>query len=408
MKAQILAFAGLAVELGAASAAADTDELRAILSESVVTTASAAPESASNAPATSVTISADELRRHGIRSLDEAIDFLALGIVTSDPLRTPDIGARGVMLPNDNGKHFLLLVNGHAINDPLYGAARFDEGAAVPVEIIDHIEVIIGPGSVLYGSNAMLGVVNVITKRAVDFRGGHVLGEYEPGAGWRAGAGAGFTFSLGDHPGEFTSYLAHTSRFGPDLDFELQALNLSPTTNEPVDYGPNARVPGRWGGTVEHAYFSETTSALLRVRLRELELNVFASSYERGVPYSDNTVVVDFDDPHSDERDRALRVDLKHSMQLGSLLALTSRLYADGFDYRRRINRRADLQCLQSDFETCQFYQAGVAQWFGGELRFTANWLEDGSLLTLVGLDARMRRVRAKEDAVDADTGLPF
>ncbi|HEY6556715.1 MAG TPA: TonB-dependent receptor [Polyangiaceae bacterium] len=398
----------MALPLCARGARADTAELRGLLSESVVTTASAAPDSASSAPATSVTISAEELRRYGIRSLDEAIDFLALGVVTSDPLRTPDIGARGVMLPNDNGKHFLLLVNGHAINDPLFGAARFDTGAGVPVEIIDHIEVIVGPGSVLYGSNAMLGVINVITKRASDFSGGHVMGEYEPGGSFRAGAGAGFTFSLAGTPGEFTSYVAHASRFGPDLDFELQPLARTPTTNEPIDYGPNSRTLGHWGGQLDHAYFSEATSALLRLRLSDVEVNFLASTYEQGIPYSNNAVVVDFDDPHSDERDRALRIDVKHGVQLTPLVALTSRLYADGFDYRRRVNRRADLMCLENSFDTCQFYQASVAHWVGAELRLGLNWLEDSSLQTQIGFDARLRRVRSKEDALDADTGQPF
>jgi outer membrane receptor protein involved in Fe transport len=394
--------------LPARSARADTDDLRALLSESVVSTASAAPESASNAPATSVTISAEELRRYGIRFLDEAIDFLALGVVSSDPLRAPDVGARGVMLANDNGKHFLLLINGHALNDPLFGMARFDEGAGVPVEIIDHIEVIIGPGSVLYGSNAMLGVINVITKRAPDFRGGHAMAEYEPDGGFRLGGGAGFTFSLAGVPGDFTSYVAHTRRFGPDPEFELQELQRAPTTNELIDYGPNAHALGRWGGRLDDAYFSEATSALVRVRLSDVEINLLASTYEQGIPYSNNTLVVDFDDPDSDERDRALRFDVKYAVQLSPVVALTSRLYADGFDYRRRVNRQADLMCLETSFETCQLHQAGVAHWFGTELRLGLNWFRDSSLQTQIGFDARMRRVRAKEDALNAATGQPF
>src|SRR5262249_33573500 len=161
------------------------------LDENVVTTSSATTERASVAPATSTTITAEELRAYGVRTLADAIAYLSLGVVVSDPLRTPDVGSRGVLLSNDDGKHFLLLVNGHAINDPLYGAARFDEGAGVPMELVDHIEVIVGPGSVLYGSNAMMGVVNVITKRASAYRGAHAMGEWEPGRSYRAGAGAG-------------------------------------------------------------------------------------------------------------------------------------------------------------------------------------------------------------------------
>src|SRR5688572_4633510 len=170
--------------------AEEAGDLRAVLSENVITTASTSSQTASTAPATSVTLTAEDLRLYGIRSLDEAINFLSLGLTASDPLRTPDVGSRGVLLPADSGKHFLVLVNGHALNDPLYGAARFDSGAGVPIDLIDHIEVIVGPGSVLYGSNAMLGVINVITKRAGDYQGGHLLGDYEIGRSARGGAGA--------------------------------------------------------------------------------------------------------------------------------------------------------------------------------------------------------------------------
>lgn len=100
----------------------DADDLRSILNETVVTTASTSAEKASTAPATSVTLTAEDLRVYGIRSLDEAINFRSVGVITSDPLRTPDIGARGV----------------------LYGAARFDQGAGIPLDVVDHIEVIVG------------------------------------------------------------------------------------------------------------------------------------------------------------------------------------------------------------------------------------------------------------------------
>ena len=102
-------------------------------------------------------------------------------MVTANPLRDRDIGSRGVLMAGDHGNHILLLVNGHAVNEPLYGSAQFGRGHGVPFEMIDHLEVVIGPGSVLYGSSAMFGVINVITKRAKDFAGTHIIGETEVG-----------------------------------------------------------------------------------------------------------------------------------------------------------------------------------------------------------------------------------
>ena len=131
-------------------------ELDALLSEEIITTASRTPESSRTAPALSTSITAEQLRIYGLRTVAEASDVLA----------------RGVLLTKDSGSHFLLMIEGHAINEVSYGTARFDRGAGIPLEMIDHIEVTVGPGSVLYGNNAMLGVINVIIKRGSEGDGG--------------------------------------------------------------------------------------------------------------------------------------------------------------------------------------------------------------------------------------------
>ena len=60
--------------------AEDTSDLEGLLDESVVSAASKSPEAASTAPAMSISISAEEIRQHGIRTIDEAINFLAVGM----------------------------------------------------------------------------------------------------------------------------------------------------------------------------------------------------------------------------------------------------------------------------------------------------------------------------------------
>jgi len=394
--------------LSAPALADDTESLESALSQSVVTTASTQAESASSAPATSSTITAEQLRIYGIRSIDEAIQFLALGVIVSDPLRTPDLGARGVLLPGDDGKHFLLLVDGHSVNDPLYGAARFDQGAGIPIDVIDRIEVIVGPGSVLYGSNAMLGVINVITKLEKDYRGGHVFGEYEWDRSARAGAGAGFHFDLFGERAEITAAVEYFRRFGPDLSFDKQAPVFSGVNGVTPTYRRGGPADGIWGGKVSDAYFAEAPMGSLRLRVADFDISVLASAYRRGIPYTYGLVDVDFDDDQSYELDRALRFDIEHYAAASAFLQLTSRIYADGFDYQRRVNRDALQGCFRSGFSTCQYYTAGRARWAGIEERISLNWLKDSSLVTLVGLDARMRWVSAKEDALNFDTGEPF
>ncbi|HMJ13878.1 MAG TPA: TonB-dependent receptor, partial [Polyangiaceae bacterium] len=385
------------------------EDLRSLLDETVITTASTSAQTGSSAPATSTTLTAEDLRTYGIRSVDDAINFLSLGVITANPLSAVDIGARGVLLPNDAGKHFLLLVNGHAINDPLIGAARFDHGAGIPLESIDHIEVIVGPGSVLYGSNAMLGVVNIITKHAKDYGGTHVVTEYEPGRSLRVGAGGGYSFSLFGTPSSLTSEVGYYYRFGPNLDFDLQPYLEEISIGGPIRYGRDGgATEGRWGGTVDEAYFTQVPSAQLQLKSGDFEANVMAALYRRGMPFTRAGIRVDFDDPESYEMDRSLRVDLEHQATLSRDVSLTTRVYADSFDYQRRINRWATNACYTTDIETCQLYTLGIARWAGVELRLAVNWFGDSRLTTMAGIDARGRWASGKEDTLDFDTGRPI
>lgn len=74
----------------------------------------------------------------------------------------PKEHARGVYL--DNG-YILVMVNGERLNEVSFGKASVYT-PHIPIGIIERIEVIRGPGSALYGSNAFLGVLNIITQQS--------------------------------------------------------------------------------------------------------------------------------------------------------------------------------------------------------------------------------------------------
>jgi outer membrane cobalamin receptor len=380
-------------------------EIEALLGETVITTASTSAEKASTAPATSVTLTAEDLRTYGIRTLAEAVQFLGLGLVTSNPLTTPDVGTRGVLLPGDDGKHFLVLVNGHAMNDPLYGAARFDQGVGVPFELIDHIEVVIGPGSVLYGSNAMMGVINVITKDVSGTAEGHLLAEYEHDRSVRASGGTGLAFGLFGERAEVSIGAEYFEQYGPDLELRELPARLNTLDGRPIAYRRGVPADGVWGGTVREAHFVQAPSALLRLRVGDVSVSLMGSLYRRGIPYTTGATDVDFDDEDSRELDRALRLDVRHRATLTTLVGLDSRIYADSFDSQTWVNRNARYGCLLSYVETCQYHASGRTEWLGLEERVSLDWLADSSFVTLVGVDGRITRVAAKEDALDYETG---
>lgn len=122
------------------------------------------------APARISVVTADEIRRFGYRTFSEILGSLP-GFSTSNDRNYSYTGVRGFGIPGDYDTRLLQLVDGHRINDNLYGSLFSDHSFPVDLHMIDRIEVIRGPSSSLYGSGAFFAVVNVITKKGRDFGG---------------------------------------------------------------------------------------------------------------------------------------------------------------------------------------------------------------------------------------------
>ncbi len=143
-----------------------------------------------DSPAIITVISREEITRVGARDL---MDVLALvpGVGFGvDVQGVVGIGFRGLW--GHEGK-VLLLIDGQPMNELLYGSLQF--GGHLPVELIERVEIIRGPGSVVYGGFAELAVIDVITRSAASLDGGAVGASYgrmrDTTGRWQASAGFG-------------------------------------------------------------------------------------------------------------------------------------------------------------------------------------------------------------------------
>jgi iron complex outermembrane receptor protein len=107
------------------------------------------------------------------------------------------LGVRGFSRPSDYNNRVLLLVDGHGINENLYGSTTLGSGFGLDLSAIDRIEIVRGPGSALYGTGAMFAVVNVVTKSADMIDGVEVSGGAGTFGSKRGTAMAGATFDNG-------------------------------------------------------------------------------------------------------------------------------------------------------------------------------------------------------------------
>ncbi|HEY3494032.1 MAG TPA: TonB-dependent receptor plug domain-containing protein [Polyangiaceae bacterium] len=395
--------AAFVLALAAGARAESPSELDELLGQAIVSTPSKGSETDTTAPATSTVITADELRRYGIRTLDEAINYLSLGMMTSTSLHANEIGARGVQIYGDYGNHVLLLIDGHAQNEPWNGTAYFDRGAGVPFEMIDHIEVMLGPGSVLYGSQAMLGVINIVTKRAKDFQGARVIAETDtafsdggggtPGFGYRLGAGYGREFSIGSSPSEFTLGLEYYKNEGPNWQVGPQYYGEDYVTYAPKNFGPRAQ-PGVWGGQIKDADYVEVPAAYARFSTGDFRASLRASAFRRSMVYADGLAgsTGDFDDPYNREIDRFANLDLSQRIPVSSSVELVAHAYGDLYDYRWYNRSSAAEDCPYGYLEGCDRFLEGVGRSLGGELRAQFQWPVLRAS-TLLGVDGKVRDV---------------
>jgi len=130
-----------------------------------VTTASKFEEDLSGAAAVMSVVSKDELRRFGGITLGEILERVAGLNGTTSVIDNSLVSVRGDQTRIDGG-HILLLIDGRPCREIVQGGMLSDLLQSFPVNILERIEIIQGPGSVLYGSDAFSGVINLITQKA--------------------------------------------------------------------------------------------------------------------------------------------------------------------------------------------------------------------------------------------------
>jgi hypothetical protein len=133
-----------------------------------VTSVSRRPEKLSTTASAIQIITGDDIRRSGASSIPEALRLapnLQVAQVSSSQWA---VSARG--FNNTLANKLLVLVDGRTIYTPLYAGVFWDV-QNLPLDAVDRIEVVSGPGGTLWGANAVNGVINIITRHAQDTQG---------------------------------------------------------------------------------------------------------------------------------------------------------------------------------------------------------------------------------------------
>lgn len=343
-----------------------------------VSAASRYEQPVTEAPASVSIVTADEIRKFGYRNLADILQGVRGFSVVNDR-NYQYAGVRGFGFPGDYGSRILLLVDGVRQNDPIYQTFFVGNEFILDVDLIERVEIVRGPSYSLYGSNAMLAVVNVITRRGRDLDGVELSGEAGSFDSYRGRLSYGRRFSAGP---ELVMSGTLYGTGGQDLFFPEFA---APSTN----FG--------WarGGDAEHA-----GSVFLKLLYRDFTLEGAYSKRGKNIPTASWETV--FNDPGTKSWDSSGFIDLKYRHAFADDTDLMARLSYSryGNDGRYVYNTAepgdAPVPLVNIDY--------GRTSWLAGEVQLTRTLFDSHRLIGGVEFQDVLSMVQQNRDlAINLD-----
>jgi len=354
-------------------------DLQELLEVDLVYGASKFEQKTAEAPASISIIRSAEIKQMGYQTLADALSSVR-GFYSTFDRHYHYSGARGFGRPGDYNTRLLVLVDGHRVNDNLYSAAPVGNDFVLDLEMVDRIEVIRGPGSSLYGTSAMFGVINVVTKTAEQVDAVSV---------------AGTVGSFGARNGAFQFGKALKS----DVDIVLSG-SFYRSDGQTLFFEEFNKVESN-DGLAEQNDDEAYEKLFGKLNWNNLDLQFRYSSREKTVPTAPWGTV--FNHPGNGTDETHIQADLTHKQELGTKWHLQTSLgfhqivgdEAYVYDYSE--DSTPDLSVWQENFDGIVWL--GAAQ-FGGVL-------SDQSRLTAgleLGLSSRENQSNSDEEATYLDS----
>ncbi|MEC5396563.1 TonB-dependent receptor plug domain-containing protein [Uliginosibacterium sp. H1] len=301
---------------GAHAAGLEEEDLSQIYGDkTTVSVATGSAQPVARAPSVASVFTAADIEAMGARDLDDVLTQVP-GLQIVHTFGTiPVYAFRGIY--SQYNQQVLVLINGVPMTSAVVGD-RGNLWSSVPVDNIARIEVVRGPGSALYGAEAMAGVISIFTKDP----------DFQPGTTVRADAGSFDTYS---------GSLRQTGRIGGLSAAGFLRIGRSTGNDASIDADAQTSLDGLFGTRASHAPGPMTNTR------RELDAAIdlkysqfqFRSAYKKRGDLGTGSGVADALDPTGRNESEQLTADLTWAApKLTETLGATVQLqYADRHEY---------------------------------------------------------------------------
>ena len=254
-------------------------------------------------------VTREEIQRFGYRTLAEIMRGVR-GFGVTDDSEYSYATSGGFNRLSDYGTRTLLLVDGHRMNDPLYGAASVGTEGLLDVDLIERVEFIRGPGSAIYGSNAFFAVVNIITRQGRAVNGVETSGSF----------------------GTFNAYTARVTlgkKLACGLEYFLSGTTYESEGNERLYY-KEYNTPQTNHGIAEKRDADRFWSTFGKVSYGDFTLEGGYVTRVKDVPTGSFGAVFNTQVQDSDSRGYA---ELRYAHETESHWEINARAFYDAYDY---------------------------------------------------------------------------
>jgi outer membrane receptor for ferrienterochelin and colicins len=298
-----------------------------------VTGASKFEQTVAEAPSSVSIVTADEIKKYGYRTLADILKSVRSFFITYDRNYTY-IGTRGFSRTGDFNGRFLLLIDGHRVNENIYDSAFIGTDFILDIDLIDRIEIIRGPSSSLYGSNAFFGIISIITKNEESVGRPEISGE------------AG---SFDTYKGRFS----YGNNFENNMDIVVSG-SIYDSKGQDLFYKKFDGTDTN-NGIAQNCDYDRNYSLFSKLYYKDLTLEGAYISRTKGIPTA--SYETDFNDSRNRTVDASGYVDLRYEHRFENGLSLIARLFYDNYTYEGTYVYSG---VLNKDL--------GKGEWWGGEV----------------------------------------
>ncbi len=333
---------------GAASGAGDSNVMALSLDELLevnvdkVYGASKYEQKVSQAPSAVSLVTREDIKQYGYRTFGDLLRGVR-GFYVSYDRSYNFVGVGGINRPGDFGGRVLINIDGHRLNEPIYDSAFTDTEFLLDMDLVERVEIIRGPGSSLYGNNAFLTVINVITRRGRDVNGGEASG----------------TAASQD---SYTARVTYGNQFTNGVELFVSATYFNSEGHDRLFFPEYSSIHN---GIAEQLDGTETASGFVSVGYGDFTLAGGYMDRRKHSPTAQYYPYSVFNDPRFLNEDERAYAELKYAHEFASDWLVQARAYYDQyrFDGTYPVNNAAP-----NPGPTTINRDHNEAEWAGGEV----------------------------------------